>query len=82
MRIKEHSDDGKKGVGCNRACMGQPPPNPMGGDIGAKPRQRTGAAGKGDFTQPDNILAQRGASNKMWDKKSLVADAMLCIFST
>ena len=56
---EERGEGNDKEVGCSGACMGEPPPNPLGGDHSAGPWQRTGAVGEGGPAHADDIL--RGA---------------------
>ena len=44
--------------------MGEPPPDPLGGDYSAGPWQRTGAVGEGGSAHPDDTL--RGALQPRW----------------
>ena len=56
-RCLQEGDDGE--VSYSRACMGESPPDPLGGDYSAGPWQRTGAVGEGGSAHPDDTL--RGA---------------------
>ena len=47
-------DDRK--VGCSGVCMGEPPPDPLGGDHSAGLWQRTGAVGEGGPAHPNNTF--------------------------
>ena len=40
------------------ACVGEPPPDQLGGDIGAGPWQRTGAIGEGGPVHFDDTPSQ------------------------
>ena len=55
--------------------MGEPPPDPLGGDHSAGPWQRTVAVGEGGPAHPDDTL-KSSASTEMEDWKSLVAGPM------
>ena len=44
--------------------MGEPPPDPLGGDYSAGPWQRTGAVDEGGPAHPDDTL--RGALQPRW----------------
>ena len=50
-------DDGE--VICSRACMGEPPPDPLGRDHSYRLWQKTGAVGEGGSAHPHDTL--RGA---------------------
>ena len=52
---KNHGENHGK-VSCSGACIGKTPPNPMRGDIGAGPQQRTGAVSEGGLADPDDTL--------------------------
>ena len=40
----------------SRACMGEPPLNPLGGDHSPGPQQRNGAVGEGGPAHPGDTL--------------------------
>ena len=67
-RCLREGDDGE--VSCSRACTGEPPPDPLGGDHRTGPWQRTGAVGEGVAVgeggpaHPDDIL--RGVLQPRW----------------
>ena len=47
--------------------MGEPPPDPLGGDHSARPRQRTGAVGEGGPAHPDaGVLQLRLRTGSPW----------------
>ena len=52
----ERGDGNHNEVGCSRACMEEPPPDPLGGDHSAGPWQRTRAVGKGGPAHSDDIF--------------------------
>ena len=58
----QEGDDGE--VSCSGACVGESPPDPLGGDHSAGPWQRTGAVGEGGPAHPDDTL--RGALQLKW----------------
>ena len=35
LKVSKKLEGGDRDVGCSRACVGKPPRNPVGGDIGA-----------------------------------------------
>ena len=61
-------DDGE--VSCSGTCMGEPPPDPLGGDHRTEPRQRTGVVGEGRPAYPDDTcrraLQPRWRTGKPW----------------
>ena len=44
--LRHQRDGDGREVGCSRACMGEPPPNSLGGEDSAGLWQRTGAIGE------------------------------------
>ena len=61
-RCLREGDDGE--VSCSGACMGDPPPDPLGGDYSDGPQQKTGTVGEGGPVHPDDTL--RGALQLRW----------------
>ena len=51
-------------VSCSRACVGEPLPDPVGGDHCTGPWQRTGAVGEGGPVHPDDTCG--GALQLGW----------------
>ena len=64
-RCLPEGDDGE--VSCSRACMGESPPYPLGGDHSSGPWQRTGDETEG--TPRCLWHPQRNASTKMENRK-------------
>ena len=72
----QEGDDGE--VGCRRACIGEPPPDPLGRDHRTGPWQRTGTVGEGDPAHPDDTCGG-GCSGAIsaFEKDLVVFDLIL-----
>ena len=68
MRVKENPDACERGsndgeVSLSRTCIGEPPPDPLGGDHSAGPWQRTRAVGEGGPTHPQRTASTTEMEN-------------------